>query len=117
MSTNIQKYRIFFCGHFRKGAWKVALHSIFLSGGIFSNFLASLAGKASNNLATVMALAAEGLKEVLGEMGMTDRGIPDKSFKMLGVTAPLEAGASTKNVELHGRCHMESMPLRYKYNS
>jgi hypothetical protein len=64
-----------------------------------------------------MALATEGLREILGEMDMVGRGITDKSFKMLGVTATLEAGASTKDVALHGRWRTESMPLRYKHNS
>ena len=64
-----------------------------------------------------MSLAAEELKGILAEMGEESGGVSDKSFKMLGVTRTLEAGASAEQVSLHGRWITMNMPLRYKHNS
>ena len=51
------------------------------------------------------------------ELGEESGGVSDKSFKMLGVTRTLEAGASAEQVSLHRRRITMNMPLRYKHNS
>ena len=61
--------------------------------------------------------AREELAKLLRSSGMCDKGITDKSFKMLGVTRMMEAGASADETALHGRWRTPSMPLRYKHNS
>ena len=61
--------------------------------------------------------AREELAKLLRSSGMSDKGITDKSFKMLGVTRMMEAGASAEETALHGRWRTPSMPLRYKHNS
>jgi hypothetical protein len=61
--------------------------------------------------------AREELKKLLEEMGVNSEGVTDKSFKMLGVTNTLEAGAPAEEVALHGRWRSTEMPLRYKHNS
>ena len=61
--------------------------------------------------------AREGLRDLLRETGQAGRGITDKSFKMLGVTRMMEAGATADEAAIHGRWKTASMPLRYKHNS
>jgi hypothetical protein len=61
--------------------------------------------------------AREGLQKLLHDMQITQEGITDKSFKMLGVTRSLQAGASAEEVVLHGRWRSTDMLLRYKHNS
>jgi hypothetical protein len=48
---------------------------------------------------------------------MDDTGVTDKSFKSLGVTSTLKAGADTEDVMYQGRWKSPAMPLRYKINS
>ena len=61
--------------------------------------------------------AREELKQLLQQSGMADKGITDKSLKMLGVTSMMAAGLSAEEVALHGRWKSAEMPLRYKHNS
>jgi hypothetical protein len=61
--------------------------------------------------------ATEKLRELMRETGMDDTGVTDKSFKSLGVTGTLEAGADTEDVMYQGRWKSTAMPLRYKINS
>jgi hypothetical protein len=49
--------------------------------------------------------------------GLQAERVSDKSFKMLGVTGMLEAGASLDDVMHQGRWRTLSMPLQYKLNS
>ncbi len=63
------------------------------------------------------SVARANLQEMLREMGVRGKGVTDKSFKMLGVTKMLEAGATTGETALHGRWRTPDMPLRYKHNS
>ena len=64
-----------------------------------------------------LSKAREELKQLLQQSGMADKGITDKSFKMLGVTSMMAAGLSAEEVALHGRWKSAEMPLRYKHNS
>ena len=64
-----------------------------------------------------MSKAREELTKLLRSMGVDPTGITEKSFKMLGVTATLEAGATSEEVAMQGRWHSTDMPLRYKHNS
>jgi hypothetical protein len=61
--------------------------------------------------------ATEKLRELMRETGMDDKGVTDKSFKSLGVTGTLEAGAELEDLMYQGRWKSLAMPLRYKVNS
>ncbi len=61
--------------------------------------------------------AREELQHLLRDMEVDGQGVTDKSFKMLGVTKTLEAGAAAEEVALHGRWRSLDMPHRYKHNS
>jgi hypothetical protein len=61
--------------------------------------------------------ATKQLRELLAETGIHAERASDKSFKMLGVTGTLEAGASLDDVMHQGRWRTLSMPLQYKLNS
>ena len=45
------------------------------------------------------------------------KGVTDKSFKMLGVMKMMEAGMTAEEVAIHGRWSSKDMPMRYKHNS
>ena len=50
-----------------------------------------------------LSKSREELKELLGKTDNGNKGITDKSFKMLGVTSMYKARATPEEVGLHGR--------------
>ena len=72
---------------------------------------------AEAGLPVSLSKARDELKKLLQASGLGDKGITDKSFKMLGVTSMMAAGISAEEVALHGRWKTPDMPLRYKHNS
>jgi hypothetical protein len=57
------------------------------------------------------------LRQLLKDTGIDVPRATDKSFKQLGVTGTLEAGAELEDLMHQGRWRTLTMPLRYKLNS
>ena len=64
-----------------------------------------------------LSKSREELKELLVKTDNGNKGITDKSFKMLGVTSMYKAGATLEEVGLHGRWRTAETSLCYKHNS
>ena len=73
--------------------------------------------KAATGAPASLSKAREELKALLQQTGLGDKGITDKSFKMLGVTNMMAAGATAEEVALRGRWRSTAMLLRHKHNS